>query len=55
MYNTILQLLIDAIGATAGTLPYDTCQVIATVFCVFVVLIPFIIVWYVIKTITGGR
>lgn len=44
MFQTILDLLVTALGATAGTTLYVTLEVLATLFSVFLVSLPLIIV-----------
>ena len=53
MYNTILNLLVTALGAVVDTVPYVTCEVMATIACVFLVSLPFIIVWRIIRMMIG--
>lgn len=53
MYDTILGLLVNYLGVSSGSMPYDVCQVLATVACVFVLVIPFLIVYKVICIICG--
>lgn len=44
MFQIILDLLVTALGATAGTTLYVTLEVLATLFSVFLVSLPIIIV-----------
>ena len=44
MYDTILQLLITALGAVEGTTLFVTLEVVATIFCLVLVALPIIIV-----------
>lgn len=53
MYNTILNLFVNGVGAVQGTLIYSTLEVISTCCCAFVVLLPFIIIWKVIQLLLG--
>lgn len=49
MYETILQLLVEVVGVASGTLPYAALEVIATIAVLFIIAIPFIIVWRIIR------
>ena len=53
MYNTILDLFVNGVGAVQGTLIYSTLEVISTCICAFMVIIPFLIVWKVIQLLLG--
>lgn len=53
MYDTILNLFVTACGAVSGTVMYTTLEVLSTICCVFVLIIPFLIVWKVIQFIMG--
>lgn len=44
MYQTILDLLVTALGAVSGTTLFVTLEVIATIFSVVLISIPVIIV-----------
>lgn len=52
MYQSILDLLITAVGAVEGTVMYTTLEVVSTIAVLFIIAIPFIIVWKVIQFIT---
>ena len=53
MYETILSLFVTALGAVEGTVLFTTLEILATCCCVFVLIIPFIIVFWVIRFIVG--
>lgn len=46
MYQTILDLLVTALGAVSGTTLFVTLEVVATIFSLFLVAIPVIVmIW----------
>lgn len=53
MYNTLLNILVEWLGVAVDTMPYSVCEVIATLCCVVVFAVPFIIVWKVLSLICG--
>lgn len=53
MYETLLNVLVQWLGVAVGSMPYSVCEVLATLACVFVFLIPFLIVWKVLCIICG--
>lgn len=53
MYNSLLSLFVNGVGATVGTTMYVVCEVLATCCCAFVVVLPFIIVWKIIQLFIG--
>lgn len=53
MYDTLLNVLVKWLGVAVDTMPYSVCEVLATLACVFVFLIPFLIVWKVLCLICG--
>lgn len=52
MYQNILELFINAFGVTSGV-PFVTFEVLATLCCVFIAIIPFVIVWRIILIFIG--
>ena len=53
MYQVLLDLFVTALGATSGSVMYVTLEVLATCCSLFLLVVPFIIVWAVIKFIMG--
>lgn len=53
MYSTLLAVLVNWLGVEVGTMPYNVCEVLATVASVFVFIIPFLIVYKVICIVVG--
>lgn len=53
MYQAILDLLVQAVGAVQGTVMYTTLEVVSTIAVLFIIAIPFIVVYKVIQFITG--
>lgn len=53
MYQILLDLFVTALGASSGTVMYVTLEILATCCSLFLLVVPFIIVWAVIKFIVG--
>ena len=53
MYNTLLIILVGWLNVGVDTMPYAVCEVLATLACVVVFALPFIIVWKVLCLICG--
>lgn len=52
MYETILALLVEAVGISTGVVGV-TLEVVATICCLFVISVPFLIVYKVITWVCG--
>lgn len=55
MYQSILDLVVNAIGAVEGTVMYTTLEVFSTCACLFILCIPFIICFWLIRWFVGGH
>lgn len=49
LYSNIFYILTEKVGLSSGMFGYYFATLLSTLACVFIVLIPFIIVYYIIK------
>lgn len=53
MYESLLNILVSWLGVAVGSMPYSVCEVVATVACIFVFAVPFLVVWKVLSIVCG--